>query len=41
MADRETEAAATALLELCKARNLMVATAESCAAVAFIRPAGL
>ncbi|MSO68309.1 MAG: CinA family protein [Pseudolabrys sp.] len=30
MADRETEAAATALLDLCKARKLMVATAESC-----------
>jgi nicotinamide-nucleotide amidase len=30
MADRETEAAATALLDLCKAKNLMVATAESC-----------
>src|SRR3979411_775467 len=30
MADRETEAAATALLELCKAKRLMVATAESC-----------
>jgi nicotinamide-nucleotide amidase len=30
MADRETEAAATALLDLCKAKSLMVATAESC-----------
>lgn len=30
MADAETERAATALLELCKARRLMVATAESC-----------
>ena len=30
MADRETEAAATALLELCKSKKLMVATAESC-----------
>ena len=30
MADLETQAAATALLELCKARKLMVATAESC-----------
>ncbi len=30
MADRETEAAATALLELCKSKRLMVATAESC-----------
>jgi nicotinamide-nucleotide amidase len=30
MANRETEAAATALLDLCKARKLMVATAESC-----------
>jgi len=30
MADRETEAAATALLDLCKAKKLMVATAESC-----------
>jgi nicotinamide-nucleotide amidase len=30
MADRETEIAATALLDLCKAKNLMVATAESC-----------
>jgi nicotinamide-nucleotide amidase len=30
MADRETEAAATTLLDLCKARKLMVATAESC-----------
>src|SRR5258707_11538851 len=30
MADRETEAAATALLDLCKAKQLMVATAESC-----------
>ena len=30
MADREIEAAATALLDLCKARKLMVATAESC-----------
>jgi nicotinamide-nucleotide amidase len=30
MADRETEAAATALLALCKSKKLMVATAESC-----------
>ena len=30
MADRETEAAATALLDLCKTKKLMVATAESC-----------
>jgi nicotinamide-nucleotide amidase len=30
MADAETQAAATALLELCKAKKLMVATAESC-----------
>jgi nicotinamide-nucleotide amidase len=30
MADHETEAAATALLDLCKAKKLMVATAESC-----------
>ena len=30
MADKETEAAATALLDLCKAKKLMVATAESC-----------
>ena len=30
MADRETEAAASALLDLCKAKKLMVATAESC-----------
>lgn len=30
MADRDTEAAATALLDLCKAKKLMVATAESC-----------
>ena len=30
MADRETEAAATALLDFCKAKKLMVATAESC-----------
>ena len=30
MADRETEAAATALLDICKAKKLMVATAESC-----------
>jgi len=30
MADRETEDAATALLELCKSKKLMVATAESC-----------
>jgi nicotinamide-nucleotide amidase len=30
MADRETEAAAVALLDLCKAKKLMVATAESC-----------
>src|SRR5438046_7863704 len=30
MADRETEAAATAVLDLCKAKKLMVATAESC-----------
>ena len=30
MADRETEAAAIALLDLCKAKKLMVATAESC-----------
>ena len=30
MADRDTLAAATALLDLCKAKKLMVATAESC-----------
>ena len=30
MADAETTAAASALLELCKAKKLMVATAESC-----------
>src|SRR3954453_10127405 len=30
MAEREPEAAATALLDLCKANKLMVATAESC-----------
>ena len=30
MADPETEAAAIALLELCKSKRLMVATAESC-----------
>jgi nicotinamide-nucleotide amidase len=30
MADRETQAAAIALLELCKAKRLMLATAESC-----------
>jgi nicotinamide-nucleotide amidase len=30
MADRETQAAASALLELCKANKLMIATAESC-----------
>ena len=30
MADRETEAAATALLDLCKSKKLMVTTAESC-----------
>jgi nicotinamide-nucleotide amidase len=30
MADRETEAAATALLDLCKSKKIMVATAESC-----------
>jgi nicotinamide-nucleotide amidase len=30
MADSETQAAAIALLELCKAKKLMVATAESC-----------
>jgi nicotinamide-nucleotide amidase len=30
MADQETVAAATALLDLCKTRKLMVATAESC-----------
>jgi nicotinamide-nucleotide amidase len=30
MVDAETQAAATALLDLCKARKLMVATAESC-----------
>jgi nicotinamide-nucleotide amidase len=30
MADRETEDAATALLDLCKSKKLMVATAESC-----------
>src|ERR1700754_4066166 len=30
MADGETTAAASALLELCKAKKLMVATAESC-----------
>ncbi len=29
-ADRQTQAAATALLDLCKAKRLMVATAESC-----------
>jgi nicotinamide-nucleotide amidase len=30
MADRETQAAATALLDLCKAKQLTIATAESC-----------
>ncbi|HEY4635172.1 MAG TPA: CinA family protein [Rhodospirillales bacterium] len=30
MADRDTQAAATALLDLCKAKKLMLATAESC-----------
>jgi nicotinamide-nucleotide amidase len=30
MANAETQTAATALLDLCKARRLMVATAESC-----------
>ena len=30
MADAETQAAAIALLDLCKAKKLMVATAESC-----------
>jgi nicotinamide-nucleotide amidase len=30
MADRQTQDAATALLDLCKAKKLMVATAESC-----------
>jgi nicotinamide-nucleotide amidase len=30
MADAEIQAAATALLDLCKAKKLMVATAESC-----------
>jgi nicotinamide-nucleotide amidase len=30
MADRDTQAAAAALLELCKVRRLMLATAESC-----------
>ena len=30
MADRQTETAAIALLDLCKAKKLMVATAESC-----------
>jgi nicotinamide-nucleotide amidase len=30
MDDRETEAAAIALLDLCKSKKLMVATAESC-----------
>lgn len=30
MADAETQAAAVALLDLCKAKKLMVATAESC-----------
>jgi nicotinamide-nucleotide amidase len=30
MADSQTEAAATALLDLCKAKTLMLATAESC-----------
>ena len=30
MADRETEAAAIALLDLCKSKKLTVATAESC-----------
>src|SRR6185436_12331444 len=30
MADRETEATAIALLDLCKSKKLMVATAESC-----------
>jgi nicotinamide-nucleotide amidase len=30
MIDRQTQEAATALLELCKAKTLMIATAESC-----------
>jgi nicotinamide-nucleotide amidase len=30
MADRETQAAASALLDLCKAKKLTIATAESC-----------
>ena len=30
MVDRETQAAATLLLDLCKAKKLMIATAESC-----------
>ena len=30
VADLDTQAAATALLELCKAKKLMIATAESC-----------
>src|SRR5688572_2311106 len=30
MADSQTDAAATALLDLCKAKTLMLATAESC-----------
>ena len=30
MADRETQAAATALLDLCKGKKLWIATAESC-----------
>ena len=30
MADAETQAAATALLDLCKAKKLWIATAESC-----------
>ena len=30
MADRETETAAATLLDLCKAKKIMVATAESC-----------
>src|SRR5438046_8867785 len=30
MADRETQVAASALLDLCKGKKLMIATAESC-----------
>jgi nicotinamide-nucleotide amidase len=30
MADAQTQAAAIALLDICKARRLLVATAESC-----------